>query len=103
MLRLYVFALAILQDSRKPLQVAVYARRVSAAIDPAISAIAAEVLTDGQREVWELVIQGESQRAVSYRLDVARTTVVDRFDAANRRLRARGVRFGPDGRPYLPL
>ena len=43
-------------------------------VHPVISAIAAEVLTDGQREVWELVIQGESQRAVSYSLDVARSS-----------------------------
>ena len=72
-------------------------------VDPAIVELARRELTAGQLEVWELVLQGESQRAVSYRLDVARTTVLDRFDAANRRLRAHSVVFALDGQPYLPV
>ena len=60
-------------------------------------------LTAAQLETWELHLQGESQRGISYRLDLARTTVGDRLDAANPRLRARGVVFGPDGQPHLSL
>ena len=75
---------------------------VSAAIDPAILEIAHRELTAAQFETWELSLQGESQRGISYRLDLARSTITDRLDAANRRLRARGVRFAPDGQPYVP-
>ena len=75
---------------------------VSAAIDPAILEIAHRELTAAQFETWELSLQGESQRGISYRLDLARSTITDRLDAANRRMRARGVRFAPDGQPYVP-
>ena len=68
---------------------------------PAILEIAHREFTAAQLETWELHFQGESQRGISYRLDVARTTVGDRLDAANRRRRARGVVFGPDGQPHL--
>ena len=81
---------------------AAYARQVPAAIDQAIVELARRELTAGQLEVWELAIQGESQRGIGYRLDLSRTTITDRLDAANRRLRAHGVRFAPDGQPYLP-
>ena len=74
---------------------------IETVIDPDIVEIAERELTAGQLEVWRLLLQGKSQRAVSYRLDVARTTVVDRFDAANRRLGARGVLSAADGQPYL--
>ena len=75
---------------------------VDRVVDPDVLEIAERELTAGQLEVWRLLVQGASQRAVSYRLDLARTTIVDRFDAANRRLRARGVRFAPDGQPHVP-
>ena len=100
-LRLYAFALTVLQASGRLAGGGLCSEDVERR-STRPSPIAAGVLTDGQREVWELVIQGESQRAVGYRLDVpARTTLVDRFDAANRRLRARGVLYAADGQPYL--
>ena len=50
--------------SLEALQVAVYARRVSAVIDPAILEIAHRELTPAQLETWELHLQGESQRGI---------------------------------------
>lgn len=70
-------------------------------VDPDVVEIAERELTAGQLEVWRLALQGESQRGISYRLDLARSTITDRLDAANRRLRAHGVVFAPDGEPYL--
>jgi len=69
--------------------------------DPRISELAETHLTTKQLDVWYLVTGGCSQRETSYRLDIARTTVTDRYDAACRTLRRHGVRFTPDGRPYL--
>jgi len=59
-------------------------------------------LTDKQREVWEYHHwHGYSFRTIALHLDLSRTTVTDRYDAACRTLRKHGVRFTPDGRPYL--
>ena len=59
-------------------------------------------LTAKQREVWELHHgPGYSFRTISLHLDLARTTVTDRYDNACRTLRRHGVRFTPDGTPYL--
>ena len=69
--------------------------------DPRISDLATKVLTEKQLDVWYLVTGGCSQRQTAYRLDLSRTTVTDRYDAACRTLRKHGVRFTPDGRPYL--
>jgi hypothetical protein len=71
-------------------------------IDPAVLDLARANLTDKQLDVWLLVHDGRmSLRAISTHLDLARTTVTDRYDNACRTLRRHGVRFTPDGRPYL--
>jgi DNA-directed RNA polymerase specialized sigma24 family protein len=70
--------------------------------DPAVLELATAKLTPKQIEVWNLIyVEGYTQRACSDRLDLARTTVTDRLDAANRTLRRCGVRFTQDGTPYL--
>jgi len=70
-------------------------------IDPAVRNIAQAHLTLGQFQVFERWHTGMSQRAIALDLDLARTTIVDRYDNACRTLRKHGVRFTPDGRPYL--
>ena len=71
-------------------------------IDPRIETIAANHLTPGQFAVWDLRhFHGFSFRAIAIHLDIARTTATDRYDNACRTLRRHGVRFTPDGRPYL--
>ncbi len=70
-------------------------------LDPAVLKLASEVLTDRQLEVFIMVADGIPVRAISYRLDLSRTTVGDRLDGAYRKLRAHGLRFDPQGRPYL--
>jgi DNA-directed RNA polymerase specialized sigma24 family protein len=73
-----------------------------AVVPDAVLELATARLTPKQIEVWNLIyVEGYTQRACSYRLDLARTTVTDRLDAANRTLRRCGVRFTQDGTPYL--
>ena len=70
-------------------------------IDPRIHQIALEQLTENQFRAWSLSIAGMSQRSIAYALDVNRTTITDRLDAAWRTLRKHGIMVTPDGRPYL--
>lgn len=71
-------------------------------VDPLILQLVDQHLYPRQREVWKLVtIHDMSFRAIAIRLDLNRTGVSDAYDAACRRLRKHGVRFTPDGRPYL--
>ena len=71
-------------------------------IDPRILDLAATHLTAKQHEVWNLHHHlGMSFRAISIHLDIARSTTTDRYDNACRTLRRHGVRFTPDGQPYL--
>ena len=71
-------------------------------IDPRITDLAAQKLTTKQLQVWELhAIRGMSFRAIAIHLDLGRTTTTDRYDNACRTLRRHGVRFTPEGRPYL--
>lgn len=71
-------------------------------IDGRISTLAAQELPPKQYEVWSLHHHhGMSFRTIANHLDLARTTTTDRYDNACRTLRRHGVRFTPDGRPYL--
>ena len=71
-------------------------------IDPRITDLARAHLTEKQIQVWELhAIRGMSFRAIALHLDLGRTTTTDRYDNACRTLRRHGVRFTPEGRPYL--
>jgi hypothetical protein len=71
-------------------------------IDQAVLELARARLTDKQLAVWLLIHDGGmSMRAAALHLDLARTTTTDRYDNACRTLRRHGVRFTPDGRPYL--
>ena len=70
-------------------------------IDPRILEIANRELTVAQLEVLGYVLDGWSQRRIAYHLDLSRTTVTDRIDAAFRTLRRHGIMVTPDGRPYL--
>ena len=74
---------------------------MSEPLDPAILKLASETLTDRQLQVFLMAAEGISVREISYRLDLSRTAITDRLDAAYRKLRAHGVRFHPDGQPYL--
>ncbi len=70
-------------------------------LDPRIRELAQQVLTHRQLETYMLSVNGHSGRSIAYQLDVARSTVSDHLDSAYRKLRAHGLRFDPDGRPYL--
>ena len=79
-------------------------------IDPRILEIANANLTIAQLEAWHMsvngisqrgIIDGHSTRAIAYSLDLSRTTITDRLDAAWRTLRKHGIMVTPDGRPYL--
>ena len=71
-------------------------------IDQRILDLAATHLTAKQREVWNLHhYHHMSFRSISLHLDIARSTTTDRYDNACRTLRRHGVRFTPDGTPYL--
>jgi hypothetical protein len=70
-------------------------------IDPRILETARSELTAPQFVAWKLHIDGHSTRAIAYSLDLSRTTITDRLDAAWRTLRKHGIMVTPDGRPYL--
>jgi len=70
-------------------------------IDPNVHQIARDQLTPNQLAVFELWHRPMSQRAIALHLGLSRTTIVDRYDAACLRLHRAGVKFTPDGRPYL--
>ena len=65
-------------------------------------AVSKRELTEQQFVTWALHMAGESQRGIALRLDVARSTVVDRLDASFRQLRRHGVLVDSHGQPYLP-
>ena len=54
--------------------------------------LAAELLTPNQLEAWTLETRGITQRGISWHLDISRSAVLDRLDAAHRKLRKAGVR-----------
>ncbi len=70
-------------------------------IDTAVTELARSTLTPNQLAVFELWHRPMSQRAIALHLGLARSTVVDRYDAACLRLHRAGVRFNAEGRPYL--
>lgn len=71
-------------------------------IDPNVLDLARAHLTAKQLAVWLLIHDsGASMRSAALHLDIARTTATDRYDNACRTLRRHGVRFTPDGQPYL--
>jgi predicted DNA-binding protein YlxM (UPF0122 family) len=71
-------------------------------IPPEISKLAAEHLTDRQRQVFNWHLRdGRSFRDIAASEDVARSTVTDAFDSACRKLRKYGVQFTQDNRAYL--
>ncbi len=70
-------------------------------LDPAVLKLASQVLTNRQLQVFVMALDGIPVRAIAYHKDRSRTTISDTLDSAYRKLRAHGVRFHPDGRPYL--
>lgn len=71
-------------------------------IDPAIAVLIEQHLTFKQAVVFELHHRtGMSIRAIAVHLGIARSSAVDRYDAACLHLHRQGVRFTPDGHPYL--
>ena len=54
--------------------------------------LALELLTPAQHEAWTLETRGITQRGISWHLDISRSAVLDRLDAAHRKLRKAGVR-----------
>ena len=71
-------------------------------IDPRILELADQHLTAKQRQVWiDHHAHNMPLRAIAHYLDLSRSSVTDRYDNACRTLRRHGVRFTPDGRPYL--
>jgi DNA-binding NarL/FixJ family response regulator len=70
-------------------------------IDPRILETARAELTPPQFIAWKLHTDGNSTRSIAYALDLSRTTITDRIDAAWRTLRKHGVLVTPDGTPYL--
>jgi len=64
--------------------------------------LATSTLTPKQFDAFYCIHRyGLSQRAAATHLGITRSTLVDRYDAALHHLHRVGVRFTPDGRPYL--
>lgn len=69
--------------------------------DP-IRQIVNQHLTRNQAIVFELHHHtGWSIRHISVHLGISRSATIDRYDNACRKLHHHGVRFTPDGDPYL--
>lgn len=68
---------------------------------PTIRELAQTVLTPAQYAAWQLDTTGISQREIAYRLDISRSSVIDRLDAADRTLRRHGIHKTPGGVYYL--
>ena len=66
--------------------------------------LAANRLTSKQfKAFWCIHHYGMSQRAAATHLGISRSTFIDRYDAAVLHMHRAGVRFTPDGRPYLEV
>ena len=64
--------------------------------------LATSTLTAKQFDAFYCIHRyGLSQRAAATHLGITRSTLVDRYDAAVLHMHRAGVRFTPDGRPYL--
>lgn len=71
-------------------------------VEPKILDIAVKHLTEPQYDVWSRHhVYGQPFRRISVELDLARSTITDRYDSACRTMRRHGVQFTPDGQPYL--
>lgn len=70
-------------------------------IDPRVQDIAQTVLTDKQRQVFILLLAGYDDRRISEATGKARGTIRDHAAAVYRNLRNAGVKFHPNGEPYL--
>ena len=71
-------------------------------IDPRILELANQHLTPLQRDTWMLVHkEGWPIRRIAAKLYEHRSTITSRYDAALVNLAKHGVRYTPDGRPYL--
>ena len=69
-----------------------------------VYAIALEKLTDKQLQMFNMIhAYGYSMRAAAVQLGISRSSAVDRYDAAVLHMHRAGVRFTPDGRPYLEV
>lgn len=61
-------------------------------------------LTAKQYEAFTAVhLYGMSHRTAAWSLHISRSSFVDRYDAAVLHMSRAGVRFTPDGRPYLEV
>lgn len=71
-------------------------------IDPAVRALAHELLSPKQLEAWTLIhIHHMSLRGAAAHLAVHRTTFVDRYDAACLNLRKAGAHIDASGNYHL--
>lgn len=67
-----------------------------------IDELAHLLLTPKQREVWDMHHRrGWSFDTIGVHLLIHRSTVRSRYDGAWLKMHKAGVRFTPDGRPYL--
>lgn len=71
-------------------------------IDPSIWVLVDAHCAPRQAQVFTLHHRnGMSFRGIALHLGLNRTWITDAYDGACRNLAANGVRFTPDGRPYL--
>lgn len=70
-------------------------------LTPEVRARAEEVLTEKQMQVFLLALVGYDDRRMAEALNRSRGTIRDHLSAAYRNLRRGGVRFHPNGAPYL--
>jgi DNA-directed RNA polymerase specialized sigma24 family protein len=66
-----------------------------------VQSIAESVLTEKQREAWELELVGFGMMRIARRLSLSKGAVVARIDGAHRKLRRAGVRQDEFGRWYV--
>ena len=70
-------------------------------LDERILTLARTACTERQARAFIWHHRGMSLRAIALRLDQTHSTVQDAYDGACRALRRAGVKFTPDGNPYL--
>lgn len=70
-------------------------------LPPEVRQLAETVLTAKQFEAWELEAAGHSPREIMWRLNLHKSSVQDRLDAAHLNLMRAGVQMTDQGDYYL--
>jgi DNA-binding CsgD family transcriptional regulator len=70
-------------------------------LDDEVRELAESALTHRQLETLILALAGYDERSIADTLELSRSTIRDHLYAAHRNLRLAGIRFHPNGAPYI--